>query len=74
MFSFVGDTVVDPFAGTGSTALAAIETGRHSINVEVDPGYMDLMETRLRTSKPGAKLTFERPDTNNPEPTLDCPH
>jgi DNA modification methylase len=30
MFSFVGDTVVDTFAGTGTTALAAMETGRNS--------------------------------------------
>lgn len=48
MFSFVGDTVVDPFAGTGTTAVAALETGRNSISVEIDPGYAELMEERLR--------------------------
>jgi len=35
MFSFTGDTVVDPFAGTGTTTMAAIETGRNSIGVEI---------------------------------------
>jgi DNA modification methylase len=47
MFSFVGDTVLDPFAGTGTTAVAALETGRHSISVEVEPRYVDIMERRL---------------------------
>lgn len=48
MFSFVGDTVVDPFAGTGTTAVAAIETGRHSISVEIIPKYVNLAAKRLR--------------------------
>jgi DNA modification methylase len=47
MFSFVDDTVLDPFAGTGTTALAAVETGRHSVSVEVEGDYMDLMQDRL---------------------------
>ena len=51
MFSFVGDTVVDPFGGTGTTALAAMESGRNSISVEIDSGYVDVMEKRLRDSE-----------------------
>lgn len=47
MFSFAGDTVVDPFGGTGTTALAALETGRNSISVEIEPTYVDLIEGRL---------------------------
>lgn len=47
MFSFVGDTVLDPFAGTGTTAAAALEAGRNSISVEIDPAYVELMEARL---------------------------
>ncbi len=49
MFSFVGDTVLDPFAGTGTTAVAALETGRHSISVEVEPRYVDIIERRLQS-------------------------
>lgn len=49
MFSFAGDIVIDPFAGTGTTALAAMETGRHSVLVEIEPSYIDLIETRLHT-------------------------
>lgn len=50
MFSFVGDTVVDPFAGTGTTALAAMEAGRSSISVEIDPDYVKSMHLRLAGS------------------------
>jgi site-specific DNA-methyltransferase (adenine-specific) len=50
MFSFAGDTILDPFAGTGSTALAAIETGRHSISNEIEPAYMAIAEDRLRAA------------------------
>jgi DNA modification methylase len=39
MYSFVGDTVVDPFAGLGTTAQAAAMTGRSSISFEIEPGY-----------------------------------
>lgn len=42
MFSFAGDVVLDPFAGTGSTAIAAVKTGRNSVNVEIDSGFIDL--------------------------------
>lgn len=42
MFSFVGDTVLDPFGGTGTTALAAARWGRNSISVEVEEQYFSL--------------------------------
>jgi len=48
MFSFVGDTVLDPFAGTGTTLVAASRIGRHSIGVEIDPDYAALAASRLR--------------------------
>jgi modification methylase len=48
MFSFAGDTVLDPFAGTGTTALAAINAGRNSISVEIEPKYVALATDRLR--------------------------
>lgn len=48
MFSFVGDTVVDPFMGTGTTNVAASLWGRNSIGFEIDSGYFDYAETRLQ--------------------------
>ncbi|MEW6514608.1 MAG: site-specific DNA-methyltransferase [Pseudomonadota bacterium] len=41
MFSFVGDTVLDPFMGTGTTAVAAARSGRNSVSVEIDDHYFD---------------------------------
>jgi DNA modification methylase len=40
LFSFAGDTVLDPFLGTASTTAAAINCGRNSIGVEVEPSYL----------------------------------
>ncbi|MEK6573688.1 MAG: site-specific DNA-methyltransferase, partial [Chloroflexota bacterium] len=40
MFSFAGDTVLDPFLGTGSTTVAAMKAGRNSIGIEIDPKYL----------------------------------
>ena len=47
MFSFVGDTVLDPFLGTGTTTVAAAKWGRNSIGVEVDPHYFKLSQKRI---------------------------
>jgi len=47
MFSFAGDTILDPFLGTGSTSLAAIRAGRNSIGNEIEPTYMQLAVSRL---------------------------
>lgn len=47
MFSFAGDTILDPFLGTGSTTLAAIRSGRNSIGNEIEPTYMRLAAKRL---------------------------
>jgi site-specific DNA-methyltransferase (adenine-specific) len=52
MFSFAGDTVVDPFAGTGTTAVAAVETGRSSVSIEIEPTYVDYIEQRLKKLGP----------------------
>jgi site-specific DNA-methyltransferase (adenine-specific) len=47
LFSFAGDTILDPFAGTGSTSLAAIISGRHSISNEIEPAYIQIAQARL---------------------------
>lgn len=49
MFSFVGDTVLDPFMGTATTNLAAARWGRNSIGFEVDPDYYQLARRRMDT-------------------------
>lgn len=47
MFSFVGDTVLDPFWGTGSTTVAAIHNARASIGYEIEQTYLDMGRERL---------------------------
>ncbi len=48
MFSFAGDTVLDPFAGTGTTMIAAMKSGRNSIGVEIEPKYARMAARRLK--------------------------
>jgi modification methylase len=47
LFTYEGDLVLDPFLGSGTTAVAAIETGRHYAGYETDPGYADMAEERI---------------------------
>ena len=47
MFSFVGDTVLDPFLGTGTTSVAAVRAGRNSVGIEVDREYVELARSRF---------------------------
>ena len=49
MFSFVGDTVLDPFMGTGTTTLAASKSGRNSFGVEIDPEYFKAAKSRVKS-------------------------
>lgn len=56
MFSFVGDTVLDPFVGTGSTLLAARRWGRHSVGYEIEPEYFEMTAQRLQEHQ--AELRF----------------
>lgn len=46
-----GDLVLDPFAGSGSTALACIEENRRSINYEIDTNYFKMAENRINKSQ-----------------------
>jgi DNA modification methylase len=47
MFSFVGDTVIDPFMGTGTTNLAAAKWGRNSIGLDIHAEYVEFAGNRL---------------------------
>jgi modification methylase len=50
MFNFVGDTVLDPFLGTGTTTLAAMRNGRNSIGYEIDGNYLSYARKRIQNS------------------------
>ena len=51
MFSFVGDIVVDPFCGSGTTMIAALNTNRNSIGIETEAYYCDHIVKRLETER-----------------------
>lgn len=53
LFSFVGETVLDPFAGVGTTAAVAIELDRKTVSVDQNSDYIRLIEQRLVEAFPG---------------------
>ncbi len=74
MFSFVGDTVVDPFCGSGTTMVASLKTGRNSIGIEIDPEYCKMTEDRLRKENDdmfsSANLEFIYPARESEQKTV----
>ena len=65
MFSFWGDTVLDPFCGMGTTMVAAAKAKRNSIGVEIDPDYCKMIEKRFRNEaidmfKTDAQFSFKK--------------
>jgi len=53
LFSFHGETVLDPFGGTGTTAVAAIELGRHGVCVEQNPDYAKIIRNHCHALSNG---------------------
>lgn len=60
MFSFPGETVLDPFAGSGTTLAVARELGRNGVGVEMNEAFLPLITERLQSEGPG--LLIERQD------------
>jgi DNA modification methylase/endonuclease YncB( thermonuclease family) len=51
MFSFIGDTILDPFLGSGTTALAARNLDRNSVGYEINPAFMTIIRRKLHTQR-----------------------
>ena len=51
MFSFVGDTVLDPFLGSGTTSLAAKKSNRNSVGYEMNPEFIPYIERKLEINQ-----------------------
>lgn len=70
MYSFVGDTVLDPFLGTGTTSAAAAACGRNSYGFEIDSKYLAMAHRRVRDSINGlfnsATVTLHSERSNGP--------
>lgn len=59
-FTDEGETILDPFAGSGTTGVAAIRLGRKFIGIERDPRYFALAVERLRAEEAGSTVTAQR--------------
>lgn len=64
MFSFHGDTVLDPFCGTGTTMIGAMRHGRNSIGIDIEPEYCRMAARYLKKESSNlffdTELTFEK--------------
>jgi site-specific DNA-methyltransferase (adenine-specific) len=71
MFSFAGDTALDPFCGTATTMVAALQNGRNSIGIEIDIEYCRLAARRLNEANrdffSNAAIRFEKVERRHGE-------
>ncbi len=75
LYTFRGEVVLDPFMGSGQTALAALRTDRHFVGYEINPEYVALAEARLAAARAQSPETAspttgtQRPDAHPPSAT-----
>ncbi len=75
LFTIRGDTVLDPFVGSGTTALAAVELGRHYIGIDLNADYVALSRERVAGAQMSlpivaeSGLEYELPEDNQEECT-----
>lgn len=67
LYTYRGELVLDPFMGAGSTAVAAVNTGRHFVGFDTEPEYVGLAERRI------AEATRRRRAVQNSELDIDLP-
>lgn len=60
-WSRAGETVVDPFMGSGTTGVACAKLGRRFIGIEIDEGYFDIACKRIRDAYAQPDMFIERP-------------
>jgi len=69
LFTRPGDIVLDPFVGSGTTALAAKQLGRHYVGIDISEEYCEIAETRVMQMQPmllDERTTYDvRPDNES---------
>jgi DNA modification methylase len=71
LYTYEGDVVLDPFMGSGTTAVAALRTGRHYLGFETDGSYVDRAEARIAGEV--ARLADDAPSAGRPRVHLPSP-
>ena len=54
-----GDTILDPFMGSGTTGVACVKTGRNFVGIEIDEGYYEIAQKRIEETQLQMKLPLE---------------
>jgi site-specific DNA-methyltransferase (adenine-specific) len=62
LFTFKGDLVLDPFVGSGTTAVAAIQTERNFIGYDINPDYIEIAQKRIAATQAALPLTLSNED------------
>ena len=57
-YTHEGDTILDPFMGSGTTGVACVQTGRNFIGIEIDPTYFAIAERRIKEAQMQPRLEF----------------
>jgi site-specific DNA-methyltransferase (adenine-specific) len=72
MFSFVGDVILDPFLGSGTTSLAAKNLNRNSVGYEINPKFVPIIKHKLKVSEQDlfGSVTYEFVTQEKPEDDL----
>ncbi len=68
LYTFEGEVVLDPFAGSGSTAVAAVRSGRHFVGYDLSPDYVALAEERIRREREPAVEPTRRKRRSTAQP------
>jgi len=55
-YTHEGDTILDPFMGSGTTGVACVQTGRNFIGIEIDPTYFAIAEKRIKDAQQQMRL------------------
>jgi len=71
LYTFEGDVVLDPFAGSGTTCVAAAKTGRHFICIDVEEEYVKMAERRVSKVLTTRKITEFLPSPSRPSSSED---
>ena len=59
LFTRPGDTVLDPFIGSGTTAVAAVQLARNYIGIDLNPEYVEIARARVMGTQPGLPYLAE---------------